>query len=436
MISGINIKGSNVYFDTKPVDELVKNFGSPIFAFSERQIISNYKALEEAFKKHYSNTVIYYSVKTNYELQILQTLRQIGAKVDIASGLELEIAKKAGFNGRDMVVDGPTWKDEEITNFIKDGVSVLNLDSLELMNRTNAIAKKLGKKVKVSFRIFPEKKVSVLKSFAESYISKFGIPYSQAISAYSRLQKMSHLVPVEISSHIGSMHTDPSYYEHSISRLVQLAADLRDKLGIQIEGINIGGGFGVPGLKYFSLENIVLSKIGVSEQKRAATIQEFGLKITEKFKERLKKHNLPEIKLVLEPGRYIVSDAGVLLTRVVSVKDNWIFIDGGVNILPESIFFVRRDFIVANKAGQKATHTYSVAGPTLSTGDVLATNHKMPKIESGDIVIVLDAGAYSLSRANQFTAMRPAALYIKTDQKIKFLRKKEISNDLIIKLLA
>lgn len=435
MQSGIIVKNKKVYFGDKLVESLVKEYGSPLFAFSEDRLIDNYKAFEKAFKSNYPNTVIHFSVKTNFELQILKTLNRLGSKASICSDLELAIVEKAGFKVSDLIVDGPGWTDEEIEHFIKKNVETLNLDSLELMVRVNKIAKKLNKKVKVSFRIFPELKVSLLKSFIERFIAKFGIPVSQGVNAFRELQKMSNLVPVGISCHIGSMITDPSYYEHTIDRLAQLASTLKIELGIDVKEINIGGGYGVQSLNYFSIESVILNKVGVTSYRKAASIEEFGKRITHRFIKNLKKYNLPDITLVLEPGRFIVSDVGILLTRVIAVKDKWIFINGGVNIIPESIFFVRRGFIVANKLGKKIDHVYNIAGPTLSTGDVVASEQKMPKMEKDDIVIVLDAGAYTLARSSQFTVMRPDVLYITSNKKIKYLRKKEPISDLVDKLL-
>lgn len=435
MQSGVVVKNKKIYFGDKSVEWLIKEYRSPIFVFSEDRLLDNFTALEKAFKNRYPKTYIHYSIKTNFEVQILKSLKGFGSLGEISSGLELAIAEKAGFIASELIVDGPAWTDEEIELFIKEGVKILNLDSLELMHRVNKIAKKLNKKIKVSFRIFPELRVSLLKSFIERYIAKFGIPISQAVDAYQQLGKMDYLLPTAISSHIGSMLTDPAYYEHSIDRLVKLAADLRDQLGIDIEQINIGGGFGVQSLNYFSIESVILSKVGVSAYRRAASIDEFGERIISRFSRNLKKYDLPEMDLVLEPGRFIVSDAGILLTQAISVKNEWVFINGGVNLLPESIFFIRRGFIVASKVGKKADHMYNIAGPTLSTGDVVATDQKMPKMEKGDIVIVLDAGAYTLPRSNQFTAMRPDVLYITSDKKIKYLRKKEKYSDLVDKLL-
>lgn len=436
MKSGISVLKDKVYFGGVSIDHIAKEFKTPLFIFCEQRLIDNYKALEFAFKKNYPNTEIYYSIKTNYELQILKTLLKLKSNGEAASSLEVVIATKAGFNPSKLILDGPAWTDEEMEYCIKKGIKLFNVDSIDIMKRLNTVAKKLKKKVMVSFRIYPEIKVSLLKGFIENYIAKFGIPISDAISAYRQAKQMSNVVPVAISTHIGSMITAPDSYEKTVDRLIDLASELKNQLNIDIDEINIGGGFGVQSLNYYSIQNVILNKAGIARYSKAASIEEFGKRIATRFKKRLQHHGLPEIKLILEPGRFLVSDSGILLTRIISVKKDWIFIDGGINLIPESIFFIRRGFIIPSKIKKASSKKYNIAGPTLNTADVLAVKQPLPELKVNDLVIVLDAGAYSLSRSNQFTMLRPDAIYINKNKKIKFLRKKEKPDDILNKLLV
>lgn len=436
MKSGISIVNDQVYFGGLSITSIARKFNTPLFIFCEQRLVDNFLKLETSFKKHYSNIEIYYSIKTNFELQILKTLKKLKSNVEAASYLEVEIAIKAGFNPTQIILDGPAWTGDDMEKCIKKGIKTFNVDSLDMMKRLNEVAKKLGKKVKVSFRIYPEIKVSLLKSFIEGYIAKFGIPVSEAVEAFKVAKNMTNVEPVAISTHIGSMITDPSFYEKTIDKLIKLSKQLKEKLNIDISEINIGGGFGVQSLNYYSIQNIILNKAGISNYSKASTIEEFGRKIAKRFKSGLKQYNLPNIKLVLEPGRFLVSDTGILLTRVVSLKKDWAFIDGGINLIPESIFFIRRGFIIPTKIKEKNFKPYNIAGPTLNTADVLATKQQLPNLEVNDLVIVLDAGAYSLSRSNQFTILRPEAIYIDKAKKIKLLRKKENNFEILSKLLA
>lgn len=435
MISGINISGTSVKFDQIPINQIINKFNTPVMVFSEKRLIDNYNAFNKAFKRFYPNTEIYYSIKTNFEVQILKTLHDLDCNGEVASAFEVMLAEKAGFKPNQLILDGPAWTDEDIGFCIKKGIKTLNVDSHDLLKRVNRIAEKLNKKVMISFRIFPEIKMSILKSFIEGYIAKFGIPSSSTISAYKQALEMRNVIPVAISTHIGSMITDPSYYEKTIDRLIELVKQLKSQLNINIEEVNLGGGFGIQSLNYFSLQNIILEKAGIAKYSRAAPIEEFGERIAKRFKLKLEYYNLPNLKLIVEPGRFIVSDAGILITKVVSVKDKWIFLDGGINLIPESIFFIRRGFMVANKIRETANQKYNIAGPTLNTADVLASDQRMPKVKVGDVVIVLDVGAYSLTRSNQFTILRPDILYVTKEGKIKLLRTKEQPEDLLNKMI-
>ena len=393
--------------------------------FCEKRLVDNYNLLIDTFRKHYENTHIFYSIKTNSEIQILKILKDAGSNAEAASAMEVQLALKAGFKPQQITIDGPAWTDEEIEYCVKKGIHTLNVDSVDLMKRVSNQAERLKKKVNVSYRIYPEMKMSILKSFAEGYIRKFGVPVSKAFKAYKLAKQLPYIEPNAISAHIGSMLTDPNYYEKEVNILTKMASDLKKDLDIKIKEINIGGGFGVQSLNYYSIQNIILEKAGISRYSKAPSIEEFGKKVAGTFRQKVEELGISDTKLILEPGSFLVSDAGIMITRVVSVKDKWVFIDGGINLVPESIFFIRRGFIIDGKIDKPKRYKYSIAGPTLNTVDVLGDNLKLPKIEVGDTVVVLDTGAYSLTRSNQFTILRPAALLVDKNKKVKYLRKPE-----------
>jgi diaminopimelate decarboxylase len=403
--------------------------------FSEKRILENYNQLLKSFSKYYKNISVHYSVKTNFEPKILRIIKNAGAKTEIASAMEFWIAKKAGILASDIIVDGPAWSDEEIELFIREGCKTLNADSEDMMKRINVIAKKLKKKVRVGYRIALEIKTGFLKSFIENHIDKFGIPLSEGIKLYKEAKKFNNIDLISISTHIGSMMTNPVFYEEAVDKLLKLTAQLRDQLGIHIGEVNLGGGFGVRSLDYYPVQNIILEKAGLAYYKNSATIEEFGFRISKRFKENLAKYSLENINLIIEPGRFIVSDSAILITSVRSVKRKWIFLDGGANVVAESIFFIRRNFMVTNKLSKPKTARLNIAGPTLNTADILATDYNLPTMTAGDTVVIFDTGAYSLSRSNQFTSLRPTVVLIDNDNKKTLLRKKEEISDLLKQLI-
>jgi diaminopimelate decarboxylase len=439
MDGGVSITKTSLKFSGVNLFDLAKKYDTPLYVFSENRILHNYKRLHKAFADHYAKTQIYYSFKTNFELQIVSSLKKAGASADTSSALEVELALKAGFAPNEIIIDGPVWSDDEITYCLKTGIHMFNVDSIDMMTRVNNLAKKHKKNAQVGYRIYSEIKKPPLSGFVESYLSKFGIPLSQAVDAFSYAKSLSNVTPHAISTHIGSMITDISSYEKELDALFHLAAKLRDTLDIRITEINTGGGYGVQSLKYYSMQSAILEKAGIEKLHNAPSLEEFGKRIAGRFSRNTKKYKLEDMTFALEPGRAIISDAGILLSKVVSVKKNkkanWIFVDGGANLVPESIFFIRRDFLVVNKPIRELTEKYSIAGPTLNTIDVLATNQPLPPMEIGDIIAILDAGAYTLSRSNQFTRLRPSALYITQNKKVKYLRKKEKPEEFFNKML-
>ena len=432
---GITVKDRKISFGNIPVSDLGKKYSTPLLVFSEQRIIDNFKAFSKAFKKNYKNSQIYFSVKTNFETQVLKTLVKLGSNAEVASSLEVKLAQKAGFKPEQIVLDGPAWTDNDMEYCIDQGIHTFNVDSVDMLHRLHKIAKKKKKTVRIGFRVYPEVKMSILKTFVENFISKFGVPISKALDAYKEAQQLDYIEITSMHAHIGSMITDPSYYEKAIAAMVKLAGDIKEQLGIELKDINIGGGYGVQSLNYFSIQNIILSKAGISTYKKAASIDEFATRITNAFKKSQEIAGLKNLNLVLEPGRFIVSDAGILITKIVSVKPKWIFLDGGINIVPESLFFIRRGFMVDGKVGLPKDKKYGVAGPTLSTPDILADAQEFQDVEVGDTVVVLDAGAYTLPRSTQFTMLRPNAMYVTKDKKVKYLRKAEKHEDFMKNLL-
>lgn len=206
------------------------------------------------------------------------------------------------------------------------------------------------------------------------------------------------------------------------------------ELGIEINEFNIGGGFPVESMRRVLMPDRLHvfrlgRKLGVDFEGKIPPLDEFGRIISEKFNELCRSHDI-EAVLAVEPGRSIASNAGILLSTVVLKKSRWIFLDEGRNMLPETPFFHRRDIVVVNKMGEPLEEVMHVAGPTLDTADVLLVDKKLPKTREGDVVAILDAGAYSISKSTQFTQERRTPVYfIKEDGGVIKIRNREDYDD-------
>lgn len=417
---------NNFVFERIDVCKICDEVDTPYFLFSEHKLQENYIHFKKSFSKHYSNIRIDYSAKTNFELRILKILRRLGLNISISSGQELFLAKKAGFKSSQLAFDGPSKSKDEICYGLDEGIYVFNVYSLEELFLLNKIASDKKKTVNITFRVHL-RVGSKFFDMAQVYVSRFGIPIDKVLDAYKKALSLDNIKIIGISTHIGSQVTRLNLYLKSIEKLIELAIKL-EKLGVNVNEINLGGGFPSRSLEKTSLRHL----FGI-KRTHIPSIEEFGDEISKKFSVlagQLKGNPI----LTFQPGRSIVSDAGILVSRVTSIKGKWVFVDASNNFLPESLLFTQRRILVANKVNFHALKKYNLAGRTLCA-DILALKKKLPILEVGDIIVFLDAGAYSIVRANRFTTLNPPIYLITRDGKIEMIRRKENYEDLISPML-
>jgi len=408
------------------ISRLAKSLPTPFFLFDENILIKNFKLLEESIRKNYPFFKIFYSAKTNYEIPILKALNQNGSFLEVACGHELFVAKKAGFRGHQICFDGPVKTDEDLEYAINEDVSIINSDSILEIERINRIASRYGKIVRVGLRVDLGIS-SFLKGPAEIMIKKFGISYKKAVEIFKQAKAYPNVILAGIHSHIGSQIESPDYFLKAIKKLVNLASEL-EREGIILQEINIGGGIPSPSLDKTGILNLVFS--GILPDRGVPSIDVFGETISYSFAEEVKKLRYPLV-LGLEPGRSISGPMGILISKVVYLKDNWVFLDASTYSLPESIFFARRKFIVLDKVIYLSRSKYNLAGASLNSADVFAFNEKLPQLERDDVVIIMDAGAYSISRSTQFTVLNPPVYLLNREGKLFLIRRKGEYQDLL-----
>ena len=410
------------------IQKAAERIQTPFFVFDEQVLIHNYQKLFRAVTAHYPTATIYYSAKTNYEPAVLSALRQLGSSLEIACGHELMAGTLAGVHGREMCFDGPVKTKQDLEYALDHDVFIYNLDSYEAAEELNALAQSRNKIVNVGYRINLGMK-GFLKGPAEAYITKFGIELQDAPALYLKTKKLPHLKITGIHTHIGSQITDPSLYERSIKQLIALAHEL-ERNGIPIEEINIGGGIPSPNLTKTTIIDLAASVLpfmkGIIKflpRKHVPSIETYGEIIGKTFayESKILKH---PARLCLEPGRSLVSSMGILVSRVSHIKGRWIFLDASTYSVPESIFFARRRFLVPEKIALKRLSEYSLAGASLNTADIFSNQEQLPVMDPGDIVLILDAGAYSVSRATQFTILNPPVYMLKNNECLQLIKEK------------
>ncbi|MFA5089764.1 MAG: hypothetical protein WC510_01865 [Candidatus Omnitrophota bacterium] len=429
----IEIKRGEIVFDGVDLKRISKEYETPFFLMSERQLESNYESFLKAFSG-IAQFRVFYSVKTNFESGVLKTLHRLGSGAEISGGQDFLLARKAGFAPRNIVFDGPCKKDAEIIEAIEGGVHCINAESIEELEKIEKISSKAGARVNVGIRVDPLVDSHYYDALIDTYKRKFGYPVREAMGIFALARQFPHLNLMAIHAHIGSQLFDISMYTRSLDSIFRLISELK-KIGVEIKELNIGGGFPAQGMRNVKISRRLiaaqlLERLGFNIERNVPSIFDFGKQISDAYNRNSEKYGVNPV-LTTEPGRCIVSSVAILVGKVVSQKRNWVFTDISVNDIAENIFFSERDYGFPGKMGAKIKRVVNISGPTLSTADVLYLKEKVPGLEAGDPIVIFDVGAYSIPRSTQFTQPRKAVYFITKDREIKLIRARETYEDVI-----
>jgi len=415
--------------------KLSNKFGTPLFVFDEKLFRQNYRRFLRTFQKNYQKTIICYSIKTNYNLTLCRIMQQEGAYAEVASGLDLHVAKRAGFQADRIILDGLYKSARTLREATRYKINLINVESFSEMERINKIAGEMGVKQSVGIRVNLYRKRMSFKSMYKSLYchpdSRFGFSIDTAYLVFRRASKFENLQITGILTH--------PYYETiaSLPKLCSLIKRIQSELGIELQYINFGGGFRstwsispIDLIKDFFRQKIGL-KSKLDKEKKSTDIEKISALIANTLKKRLT--DMPEPSIVFEPGHNLVNDAGLLLLRVGCIKEasgcKWIVVDGGTNLIP--IYTERRELIVANRASAPPAETVNVVGPLLYGMDFIAIKTRLPRIKEGDLLAVLNSGAYTMSFSTQFLYPRPPVVLLDHNAEIKVIRDKETYEDVV-----
>ena len=421
----LKIKNNRVFFDEVDVVSFAKERVTPFFLFSETILRDNISLFKRSFSKSYKRMRIDYSAKTNNELGILRVIKDMGLGLEICTGHELYLAKKAGFASSTISFDGPVKKDEEIEFAIKEGIHAFYVDWEQEIYRLDRLAFNLKKKVKVVFRVNLQPR-SIFLNLGEVFLKKFGMASDQILKTYLACSNLNNIKPIGLSTHLGTQLPDSEKHERAIEKLVQIAASL-EKEGLGIEEINLGGGYPAPNITRTTLGSMVLLFLGVRYRKKVQSIASFGKKVSKKFFQETKKLK-SNVLMAVQTGRGVVASSGIMVSQITSVKPGWIFLDVSTSCLPQSFLFAERKIINANKVGERESEKYNISGCSLNSVDIFSLKKPFACPEPGDICLVLDAGAYSISQASRFGSLPPQVLMI-SNGKIRQIRRREVYED-------
>jgi len=366
---------------------LAREVGTPFYCYASATLERHYRVFAAALPK---DTLIAYSVKANGNLGVLKTLARLGAGADVVSVGELLKAQAAGIPAERIVFSGVGKTKEEMRVALAARIHQFNVESEPELEALNDVALELGTRAPVALRVNPDVDAKThAKISTGTSETKFGIPWKHAREAYALAARLPGIEIVGIDVHIGSQIAELAPFDAAFGRVMELVRELRGA-GHTISRIDLGGGLGVP----YRKDNAPPPEPDAYGALIARVTKDIGA------------------QLIFEPGRLIAANAGVLVSRVIYVKrgeaKTFLIIDAGMNDLIRPALYEAHHEIVPIVEPGDARETYDVVGPVCETSDLFAARREMPRVEAGDLVAILTAGAYGAVMASAYNVRPPA----------------------------
>ncbi len=407
---GIRYQGDRLYCDGVPLDDVASRCGTPTYVYGSAAILAQLQALHAAFAPVPHR--ICYSVKTNSNLAVLSTLARAGAGFDIVSGGELARLQRIGAPMQRVVFAGVGKTQSEMAAALSAGIDIFNVESLPEAEALARCGREAGRIARVALRVNPG-----VEAGGHRYIAtgtgreKFGVPLAEAVDVCRRLAAHSELALCGLHAHVGSQILDVNAYGRTARHLSELTHTLRGA-GFRIDTLNLGGGLGIRYRDEDSPSAASLASVVLPE------IAPLG------------------VELLLEPGRYLVGNAGVLLARVLYLKrteaKNFVVLDAGMNdLVRPSLYGAHHEILPLQRHPEREWEAADVVGPLCEAGDFLARNRRLRSLEPGECVAVCGAGAYGFTMSSNYNSRPRAAEVLVRETAFRIVRERETHGDLM-----
>ncbi len=398
-----NYRNNELYAEDVPVQDICHQYGSPCYVYSRATLERHWLAFDRAFGDHAH--LICYAVKANSNIALLNVLARLGSGFDIVSLGELERVLAAGGDAKKIVFSGVGKREDEILAALKIGIRCFNVEVIDELDRVNRLAGQLGVIAPVSFRVNPD-----VDANTHPYIStglkenKFGIDITLALAEYRRAAQMSNIKVVGIDCHIGSQLTEIRPFLDALDKVLDLVATLKAE-GIVLHHLDLGGGLGI---RY--------------NEEQPPEPADYIAAVLERLGE-------TDFEILLEPGRAIVGNAGILVTQVEYLKPtehkNFAIVDAAMNdLVRPSLYSAWQAIIPVNLVSDAVEQQWDIVGPVCETGDFLGKDRAL-KLAQGDLLAIRSSGAYGFSMSSNYNSRpRVAELMVDGDQ-IYLIRERE-----------
>jgi len=403
------MKNGTLYAEGVSVKDLVQRYGSPLYIYSSATLKRHFQAFDSAFDAVPHLTC--YSVKANSNLAVLRLLASMGAGMDIVSGGELYRALLAGVPAGRIVYSGVGKKAAEIAQALRAGILMFNVESVQELIRINDVARDMGKVAQVSFRINPD-----VDPKTHPYIStgmkknKFGLSIESALDAYAMARDLPAIEPVGMDCHIGSQLTTIEPFLEALDKLLAFYEKLKG-MNLDIRYLDLGGGLGIP-----------------YNEEEPPHPTEFGAALTKALS------GLP-LKVILEPGRVIVGNAGILVTEVLYTKQTpsktFVIVDAAMNDLVRPSLYGSFHRIEEVEPQGRAAQDVDVVGPICESGDFLAKDRQLAEMRQGELLAVYSAGAYGFTMSSNYNTRTRAAELLVDGEDVIVARRRETYESLV-----
>ena len=402
-------KDNRLFAEDVAIGDLAARLGTPLYIYSARTLRRHYRVLSEAFEG--TDSLICFAMKALSNLSILKLFSDLGAGFDIVSVGELMRCLRVGADPGKIVFSGVGKTDEEIEAALKAKTLLINVESRPELHRVSAVAQRIKLQAPVSLRVNPDLDPGTHPHISTGHRdSKFGIPLSQVNEYYAEARGLKNLELAGLSTHIGSQITETAPFAEAGEKVAKIVAGLREQ-GIALKYLDLGGGLGIP----YQEEPPSPAQYSAA---LLGPLRNIGLKI------------------IIEPGRVLVGNAGILVTKVLYVKETdvkrFIVVDGAMNDLIRPVLYeAYHEIVPIVRREGGVRQTADVVGPVCESGDFFARERDLPAVDSGDLIAVMSAGAYGFVMASNYNSRPRAAEVLVNGAEVHVIRERDSFEDII-----
>jgi len=404
----IRLRKNNLCVENISALNLAKKYKTPFYCYSLSQLKNNYYALSNVFRN--IKPIICFSIKSNANLALLKELKKIGSGADVVSVGELLKATKVGINPKKIVFSGIGKTEEEIKMAIKKRVLLINIESESELNLINKISKKISRKISIGIRLNPNVTGKTHQKISTGgKDEKFGLVYNDFINLCKKVRKMKNLSLKGISVHIGSQITSVDPFKKVLSIINKII----NRTKINFKFIDLGGGIG----------------ISYSKKEKQINLKKYAKLVNKFFKNK-------DSKIIFEPGRFIIGNAGILITKIIYIKKsnnkNFIILDAGMNnLMRPALYNAYHEIVPLKKIGKFLGGNLKFVGPVCESSDKFSDQKNFSKIREGEYISLLNVGAYGMSLSSNYNVRPTIAEVMVSGSKHKIIRKRQSLENLV-----